>query len=156
MCARAPHLTGEVCTPDGRYPSVGTQVTLTVGAQTYSTITDEDGSFDLFCVPGGEASVHLRKGHFTESVSMTIAARGTSEMPRTCLDPTTPEVAVVTGTHDSVQVLLRQAGIPYDEYDGITGRPSLLDDRDLLLSYDILMLNWWVRRTRRSASGGRR
>lgn len=136
------HLTGEVCTPDGQQPSVGASVTLErpVG-QPITVYTDEDGTYDVFCLAPGPATLRLRNGHYTASVSTAVQSGRTTTVPRTCLDPTSPEVAVVTGTHDRVQVILQQVGVPFTEFDGFVGLPRLLTDRDLLLSYDIVMLN---------------
>ena len=136
------YLTGHVCTPDGRYPSARTEVIVRYGPQVFkTTMTNEDGGFQFDGLPPGRATVSFRKGHFTRTVQATIVADQTTTIPRTCLDPTSPSVAVVAGDHDRVQVILQQLGIPYDYYDTGTLVPDLLADRDLLLSYEILMLN---------------
>jgi hypothetical protein len=114
--------------------------------------TDLDGFYRLDGVPAGEVTLHIRKGNFATSATVTVPAGGTLDLTggatKVCFARNSARIAVLAGAFDQVEVLLDQLGLTYTWYDGIdasvpTGLALLLDPLELA-KYDIVLINCGV------------
>jgi hypothetical protein len=135
------HVTGIICSPDGENASVGATVIVETTQGTFSTITDENGAYYLYCLPPGRIDVTFLRGHFRGIARAEIVAHETTVIEEpSCLEPGSANIAVITGSFDHVEDILEDLGIPHEIYDGFGALP-VLEDLALLQTYDILFMN---------------
>jgi len=143
-------VTGRVCDPSGAGWVVGATVWAEVDYDgdgtvddTVSTETDADGYFTLTGLPLGTHTIYIEKGSFQTSFEVVLNEGGNTELAEEeCLDATDVEIAVVTGTYDSIQVILDDLGLEYTLYNGTSSAYlELLTDPDLMAEYDIIFFN---------------
>jgi len=137
---------GRVCAPDGEtYLSLAT-VTVLTDYGNVTGLTDGEGYFLIDAVPVGTWPIIVEKGSFSVSHEVTIeAGQRTSLATEVCvpLDPSTVDIAVVTGSYDSIEDVLDVLAIDYTLVNGRSGTQhvGLLRDPAALAQYDILFLN---------------
>jgi len=139
-------LEGRICAPDGTTYLALAQVTLQAGEQVFETQTDGQGFFVLTELPEGTWTVRVVKGSFSVEHDVTIeAGERASVGGEDCvpIDPGNTDIAVVTGSYDSIEDVLDVLELPYDTYNGRNGTAylDLLRDPDALAAYDIVFLN---------------
>ena len=116
---------GRVCAPDGEtYLSLAT-VTVLTDYGNVTGLTDGEGYFLIDAIPVGTWPIIVEKGSFSVSHEVTIeAGQRTSLATEVCvpLDPGTVDIAVVTGSYDSIEDVLDVLAI-----DSRRGDPALRD-----------------------------
>jgi hypothetical protein len=154
-------IAGRICDPSGSGWVVGAEVYISIdedgdGVEDYriSTTTDADGNFLLEDIPPGTYTVHVEKGSFTTSFVVEVIEGVLVTLPEPeCLDPSSINVAVITGEYDEISAFLDALAVPYDTYEGAatTAYFDLILDPVTLSTYDIVFINcgdqyldWWV------------
>ena len=142
---------GRVCNTNGGDWVVGADVYISVdsdgdGSEDYriETTTDADGYFTLEDVPMGTHTVYVEKGSFSTSFDVMVDEPGTVTIAEEeCLDATDVEIAVITGSYDSIGDILDNLDMEYTKYNGITGQAyvQFLTDLSEMQQYDIIFFN---------------
>ncbi|MBI3180069.1 MAG: carboxypeptidase regulatory-like domain-containing protein, partial [Deltaproteobacteria bacterium] len=160
-------ITGRICaTEEGigsgeGYYLTGARISVTVGVDVYETTTDNEGYFTLTGVPAGSHIMLVEKGSFTASAQVDVTAGEVTNVDHVCVAPQS-ELAVVTGTFDSIEDVLLGMGFAVRECVplGFCGRPldtrgtitlidgestafitDFLDDSVFLNQFDIVFFN---------------
>ena len=142
-------VSGRVCDPSGDDWVVGATVWADVdvdgdgiGDVYVETTTDDEGRFTLEGLPCTDVEVVVEKGSFRATYDISLSG-GTYELPEeVCLDPSSVEIAVVTGQYDSIEHILDRLGLSYTLYNGQQQEfVDLLTDPAALDQYDIVFLN---------------
>jgi hypothetical protein len=143
---------GRVCAPDGQtWLADATVYVERADGTRAQDATDGDGRYLLEGVPAGSQTVHVEKGSFTTTFTVTVSAGQTTTIPdaQCALDPPDIRVAVVTGEWDRVEDVLDDIGVDPANiilYDGSSSTwvGDLLDDYTVLSQYDIVFFNCGV------------
>lgn len=137
---------GRVCAGDGHTWLAGADVYVTTGADTrVAAKSDADGRYRLQNVPVGTQTVHIEKGSFSATRTVTVTANmQTTLADDVCELDIAPKVAVVRGSaYDMVQGVLAELGVKTDRldvYDTDWAEKLLATDHGLD-GYDMLFLN---------------
>ena len=139
-------LVGVVCGLDGTSPAPGATVWVDTASGPVETTAGDDGTFVLSCLPAGSYTVTAESGNWTTSFPAQVNDGQVTTLPTPeCLDPTSAEIAVVTGEWDSIESVLADLGIDYTLYDGVdefaSGVGDLVNDASELGKYDIVFFN---------------
>lgn len=145
---------GRVCAPDGTtwLSNATVYVQDEAGTRIAQDTTDVDGAYTLTGVPAGPQVVHIEKGSFSSTVDVVVPEGGVYTVPESecSLEAPDVQVAVVTGDWDRVQDVLTNIGVDaanVDLYEGANGAAwagELLENFELLSTYDIVFLNCGV------------
>jgi hypothetical protein len=140
-------IAGRICTPSGDSFVSDARIWISLSDDTEVAATsDQQGYFTLRNVPPGLHTVHVQKGtHFSTQFQAEVIKSYTTTLGEyKCLDSTL-EIAVVTGSFDSVQTSLNSLGFTPELYDGMersdTDYLSLIGNPAELAKYDILFFN---------------
>ncbi len=129
---------GRVCDPSGNGWVTGATVWIDDGGIIVSTVTDEDGYFQLDGLTAGFHTIHIEKGSWGTTYDIEVYEGAASALPDDlCLTDEGITVGVVSGLYDSVEVLLTELGIDYEFVEPAV----LLADPSELERFDVLFFN---------------
>lgn len=143
-------ISGRICDPSGTDWVIDARVFASIdydgdGRQDWETETrtDSGGRYTLEDVPPGTWTIQVEKGSFSASFEVEVPeSGGVYELSEdTCLDPDSVSLAVISGEYDHVESIVASLGLDFELYGDTGGLRSLLQDPDLLASYDVLFLN---------------
>jgi hypothetical protein len=136
VCGPVGGLKGRICGTEGLWLA-NAQISITApDGEIYTTLTDGSGFFTLVQVPVGSYSVTVRRGAFETTFEATIVGGTTQEMPSPiCIAPTT-DIAVVTGSYDTVEDVLTDLGFDIRAYYDDAGAPDIVDGDGTVDIYD--------------------
>jgi|GEM_PF-1351521 len=141
------NITGRLCDPSGEGWVVGAVVYISLDYNgdgiedvRIQTTTDADGYFTLEGVPTGVHVVHAEKGSYSVQMEIDFPGGNYEFEEEYCLDPTSVEIAVVTGDYDHIEQLLSDLDLDYDIFGPATYR-DLIYDSNRLADYDIVFFN---------------
>jgi hypothetical protein len=135
-------ITGRVCEPSGNGWVIGARVWIEPeDGTTVEAYTDVDGRFLLENVPPGAWTLHIEKGSFQSSVTVTVKDTLVTLAQDECLSSDV-RIAVLQGDYDTTQELLSDLALPFDLIaQGGSHQIDFLNDPARLQSYDIIFLN---------------
>ena len=134
---------GRICAPSGD-AVFGAQVVASLGgavvAETYS---DEAGAFSFTDLASGEYTFIASKGSYSLSFTLSYTEGTTANVGSNCLDPSSVNIAVVTGSYDSIGDLIGSLGLNVDVWsaEGSDDYLNLLSDPNTLGEYDVVFFN---------------
>jgi hypothetical protein len=116
---------GRVCAPSEHVWIGGADVVLT-GTDCdgnpfeLETVSDSDGYFTFGQVASGFHTLRISKGSFQSEMNVMVRADEVTDLvaggEKACLDDRDIRIAVVTGSYDSIEEILRALGVEHDVY----------------------------------------
>lgn len=149
---------GQVFAPDGATPLPDARIYVPAPpsrAVITETRSGPDGNFILSNVPVGNPTIVIEKGQWTKTITVTVAENHTTpiEKSQTTLPNSgtgAPKIAVVTGSYDHMEKVLKSMGVTFDLFNGggstggqpVQGTGEQLFETDARLNgYDMVFLN---------------
>ncbi len=109
-CGPVGGVIGRICAPDGTWLAQAEVYLEDGGEVVASTITDAEGRFILTDVPSGSVTLTVRRGSFSTFINVDIPSGQVVELPEPVCIPPTTNMAVVTGSYDSIEHVLEGLG----------------------------------------------